>query len=88
MTKRNAFDRFEHIERRLSAYWIGRKGGPASTGIGRVIVERSPSGGRVRAFVQVWGAAMADASASGYGYDLTTEAVRAAILKLPRTSRT
>jgi hypothetical protein len=48
--------------------------------VGRIVIKY---GNAATAYVQVWGASMATARATGYGYDKGSAAVMEAIRKLP-----
>lgn len=70
------YERFDAATRNIIAQALLFDGKP----VGRIVIKH---GAAATAYVQIWGASMASARATGYGYDKATQAVMSAILALP-----
>jgi hypothetical protein len=71
----SAYEKFDAATRNMTAQALIFDG----RAVGRIVIKH---GNAANAFVQVWGAPMATARATGYGYDRNSAAVMAAISKL------
>lgn len=69
------YSKFDAAFRNVSAYALIFNG----KAVGRVVVKY---GNAATAYVQIWGAPMATARATGYGYDKTSQAVMGAFKRL------
>lgn len=70
------YEKFDAATRNITAQALLFDGKP----VGRIVIKH---GAAATAYVQVWGASMASARATGYGYDKASAAVMSAILALP-----
>lgn len=70
------YERFDAATRNITAQVLLFDGKP----VGRIVIKH---GAAATAYVQIWGATMASARHTGYGYDKTSAAVMSAILALP-----
>ena len=71
----DTYGKFDTATRDISAYALLLDGKP----VGRIVIK---FGAAATAYVQIWGAPMATARATGYGYDKATQAVMDAIGRL------
>lgn len=72
------YSKFDAATREVTAQALLFNGQP----VGRIVIKY---GNAATAFVQIWGAPMATARATGYGYDKASAAVMDAIGKLAET---
>lgn len=74
------YERFDAATRGMSAYAITQgRDGPI---VGRLVTVASKSNASTRAFLQLWGAVMVEARATGHGYDRRGAAFALAFDKL------
>lgn len=69
------YEKFDKATGNISAYALLWQGKP----VGRIVIK---FGAAATAYVQIWGAPMSSARATGYGYDKVSVAVMAAIARM------
>jgi len=74
----DTYSKFDGATSKFSAYALLLDGKP----VGRIVIK---FGASATAYVQIWGAPMATARATGYGYDKATQAVMDAIGRFDRS---
>lgn len=70
------YERFDAATRNITAQALLFDGKP----VGRIVIKH---GAAATAYVQMWGASMASARATGYGYDKASAAVMSALGRIP-----